>query len=137
MALLKETVIFSSYGPTLSVCPSTVILACAHGLEGCKVYDSVDAVLVEESVHGLHVAEIHFHERDILASGDLLDALEAGQVAVGHIVGHDYVIARIDKLYTYVAADISGSAAYKHSLFHICSEYYPANLEFFPPYLQE
>ena len=79
----------------------------------------VDLVGREQQFGRHRIAEIHLYERDILLSGDLLDTLVAGLIAVGHIIGHDHIVAGLDKFHGDVASDKSGTAGHKDAFFHI------------------
>ena len=48
----------------------------------------------------------------------LRDAVEAGHVAVGHVVGHDHVVACLHELHAHVAADVSGASGNQYRLLH-------------------
>ena len=79
----------------------------------------VNPVGREQQLCRHRIAEIHLHERNILHSGDLLDSLVAGLIAVGHIIGHDHIVAGLDKFHGDVASDKSGTAGHKDAFFHI------------------
>ena len=83
--------------------------------------DRVDGIVGKDPLHGLPVAEVHLHQRNVFPSGDLFHALETGAVAVGEIVGDHHVVARLDEFHGHVASDEAGPAGYKHSLFHFHS----------------
>ena len=44
-------------------------------------------------------------QRDVVPAGDLLHALEAGEVTVGEIIGDHHVVARLDEFHGDVAPD--------------------------------
>ena len=81
----------------------------SHSLESRKMNHSIDFVTSEQILHLRGVAAIHKLERNVVPSGNLFHSLEAGHIAVGHIVRHHHIIARIDELHRHVAADISGT----------------------------
>ena len=89
-----------------------------YSLECCKMYDCIYATLCEESVNGSIVAAINLIERNIVTTCDLLYALKACHVTIGHIVSDYDLIARSDKLDSDMAADIAGTAGNKNSLCH-------------------
>ena len=81
--------------------------------------DRVDGIVGKDLLHGLRIAEVHLHQRDIVPAGNLLHALEASQVTVGEIVGDHHVVARLDEFHGDVAPDKPRPAGHKHCLFHI------------------
>ena len=81
----------------------------SNGLESRKMNHSIDFVASEQILHLCSIAAIHQFERNVVPSGNLFHSLETGHIAVGHIVRHHYIIARIDELHRHVAADISGT----------------------------
>ena len=81
--------------------------------------DRVDGIVGEDLPHGFRVAEVHLHQRDVVPPGDLLHPLEAGEVAVGEIIGDHHIVARLDQFHGDVAPDEPRPAGYKHCLFHI------------------
>ena len=89
----------------------------AHGLEGREMDDRVDGIVREDLLHRGRVAEVHLHERKFPFE-NLLHTLEAGAVAVGEIVGHDHVVARLDQFHGHVAPDEPRAAGYKHCFLH-------------------
>ena len=56
------------------------------------------------------VAEIHLDERKVALSCDFLDTLEAGEVAIGKVVGYYYVVSGLDQLDGYVASYVACTA---------------------------
>ena len=81
--------------------------------------DRVDGIVGEDLPHGFRVAEVHLHQRDVVPPGDLLHPLEAGEVAVGEIIGDHHIVARLDQFHGDVAPDEPRPAGHKHCLFHI------------------
>ena len=90
----------------------------SNGLEGGKVDDGVNMIFAEKCFYGLEVAEIHHLQGKVFAAGNLLYAFKASAVAVGEIVGHNYVIACLQQFYSHMAADKSGASGNKNSFFH-------------------
>ena len=90
----------------------------AHGLVGGEVDDGVDGIVPEYLFHGGFIAEIHFHEREVLPAGDLLHAFETGMVTVGEIVGYHHIVARLDEFHGHVASDEARSARNKNCFLH-------------------
>ena len=94
----------------------------ADGLEGREMDDRIDLVFGEERLGRGRIAEIHLLEGNVVPSGDFLDPLEAGHVAVGQIVGDHDLIAGPDKFDGHMAPDEARSARYQYSFFHfVCS----------------
>ena len=89
--------------------------------------DRVDMVFLEQAVHRFHVAKVHLHEREP-ASDDLRHSFEACHVAVGHVVGYDYVVTCLYELYRNMAAYESGATRYQNSLFHHQILFVPSKL---------
>ena len=72
--------------------------------------DCIDLEFGEQLVYCFQVAEIHLDERDIFPTSDFFYTFETGHVAIRHIVGYYYIIARLDQFDCHVAADESGTA---------------------------
>ncbi len=88
--------------------------ALAHGLIGGELDHGVDAgVLVEQLFGGGTVGEVHIHKLEVLA-GDLAHPAHGFLTGIVEIVGHNDLIASLQKLHTGVAADIAGAAAYQN-----------------------
>ena len=93
----------------------------AYGLEACKMDNRVDLVGGEQKLGSDRVAEIHLHEGDVFAAGDLFHSFKTGHVAIGHVVCHYHIIASFKEFHRHMAADESGSAGHENALFHIHS----------------
>ena len=78
-----------------------------------KVNDCVDFLCVEEGVHAIAVAYIHFVEFRACAA-DCFDAVYDHSLGVVKIVGDDNVIACVYELYACMASDKAGSACHKN-----------------------
>ena len=81
-----------------------------YSLERRKMNDSVNLPVGKKLLGSIGIAERHLDEGNIVAAGNLLNTLEAGKVAVRHIVGHKNIVAGLNKFYSYVAADIPGTS---------------------------
>ena len=91
----------------------------SHSLERCEVDDRVYVVLCEKAVYSLRITEIHLDERYVILARDLLYSFEAGEIAVGHVVGNDDVVAGLYQFNGDMAADESGSARDQYAFCHI------------------
>ena len=60
---------------------------------GCKMYDTVDMLVLHQLVEGIEVADVHLHE---LIVGTVLDVLEVGKVtSIRKLVKVDDAVVRI------------------------------------------
>jgi hypothetical protein len=80
--------------------------------------NGIDGVFGKESPGLLLVAEVHYLQREVFPSRNLLYAFKAGTVAVGEIVGHNYVIACRQQFNRYMTSDKTGAAGYQYRLIH-------------------
>ena len=103
----------------------------SDGLEAGEMDHRVDLPGGEQDVGRHRVAEIKLDERDVIPPCYLLHSFETGQVAVGHVVGHDHVVACLYKFHGHVASDESGPAGHKNALFHVGLSFELANLAIF------
>ena len=89
-----------------------------HRLEPRKVNGAGNFVLGENFLQKRLVAHVALDERDVFA-GDLRHAAQALGVRIAEIIDHNGRVARLDQLYTGVAADVSGAAGdqYVHFIF--------------------
>ena len=89
-----------------------------YGLEGSEMDHGIYTVFVKEPRHSRIVATVDLIEGDIFPACYLLNALEAGHVAVRHIVRHNHFISCIYKFNSHMTADISGASGNKYCPCH-------------------
>ena len=78
---------------------------------------SINLVFRKEFLHGRSVAEVHFYKKGLVAEYGTYSFVIGG-VTIGHIVGNDHVISRLDEFDCYVTAYKAGAAGYKYCFFH-------------------
>ena len=81
--------------------------------------DRVNGIVGEDLPYGFCIAEIHLHQRNVVPAGNHLHAVEAGEVAVGEIIGDHHIVACLNQFHGDVAPDETRPAGHKHCLFHI------------------
>ena len=89
------------------------------GLQTSEVNNRVDLVLIEDTLHRCtihHIIRIELH----LLPGDLLDPVDRLLIRVIQVIDDDHIIARVQKLHTCMASDISSTTCYKN-----CHNYPP------------
>ena len=98
-------------GQVIGVILQRLAHALPHRLEGGKVNDGLNVrVGIKEGLGGPAVAQIRFHKGHRLP-GDLLHPPEGFPAGVDQVVGHYYVIARLQQGHAGMGANVSRAAA--------------------------
>ena len=72
----------------------------------------VNGILLKNGLGSGGIAEVHHLEGEVFTAGDLLHTFVAGAVAVGKVVGHYDVVARLNQFHGHVTADKTGATGY-------------------------